>query len=226
MTNSKIELLKFLQAKLQTFSYFSCVWYITAVENLTSILKNGLLSYNSVKQKDLAHIDLSNHSVQDRRERKNIEGHNLHDYVPFYLNPRNAMLYQVYKIPKTPPNIVLLSVMPEVLADSSFIISDRNASADSAQFGWTKEFVDAMPWRRVFSQRWMTQDAESASLKKDNNLKQVMQAELLVLDAVGVDKIGAICCPTEEVREQVANICFSLGKKIPYACIPRLFFAD
>ena len=67
------------------------IFHMTDYNNLKNILLHGLHNhYNTYKQ-----VDISNQEVNARREKVEcIYGHKIHDYVPFYFNPRNAMLYK------------------------------------------------------------------------------------------------------------------------------------
>ena len=68
--------------------------HITHTANLPGILSKGLLPHNNKAQK----VDISNSLVNARRAKKEpIHKHSIHDYVPFYFNVRNAMLFQVQK---------------------------------------------------------------------------------------------------------------------------------
>lgn len=84
--------------------------------------------YNTYKQ-----VDISNQEVNARREKiERIYGRKIHDYVPFYFNPRNAMLYKN----RNNAHVIILGLDVRVIKDhrNGFLISDRNASADEAKF--------------------------------------------------------------------------------------------
>ena len=72
----------------------STINHMTHIDNLSSILDNGLISHNNPYCKR----DISNQGVNARRERiEPIYNKKIHDYVPFYMNIRNPMLYVVQK---------------------------------------------------------------------------------------------------------------------------------
>ena len=67
---------------------------MTHINNLDSIIRNGLYPHNNTYKK----TDISNVDVNDRRVRlEPIYHKQIHSYVPFYFNPRNAMLYRNQK---------------------------------------------------------------------------------------------------------------------------------
>ncbi|MBV9387481.1 MAG: DUF4433 domain-containing protein [Chroococcidiopsidaceae cyanobacterium CP_BM_ER_R8_30] len=76
------------------------IYHFTHVNNLVSILAQGLLSNNVLKQGDISYTDVAHRSVQDRRATKSVScgpGGVLHDYVPFYFAPRSPMLFTISK---------------------------------------------------------------------------------------------------------------------------------
>ena len=131
--------------------------------------------YNTYKQ-----VDISNQDVNARREKvERIYGRKIHDYVPFYFNPRNAMLYRN----RNNACVVILGLDVRVIKDhqDGFLISDRNASADEAKF--SKNLPDLQDpnfinFDDAFSSRWCNNGIAS------NDIKQKMMAEILINDVV------------------------------------------
>ena len=68
------------------------LYYITAIANLPSILKKGILSFNQAE--NIHHKSIAEQGVQARRENKKIPGTNthLHDYANLYFDAHNPML--------------------------------------------------------------------------------------------------------------------------------------
>lgn len=152
------------------------IFHMTDYNNLKNILLHGLQNhYNAYKK-----IDISNREVNDRREKvEHIYGRKIHDYVPFYFNPRNAMLYKN----KNNARVIILGLDVRVIKDhrTSFLISNRNASADEAKF--SKHLPDLqnpnfINFNEVFSQRWCNNGIVN------NDIKQKMMAEILIDDIV------------------------------------------
>lgn len=85
------------------------IFHMTHIENLQSIFEHGLLPHNNLYKKQ----DISNIEVNCRRRRLDpIYKRSLHDYVPFYFNPRNAMLYSVQS--KYKDEIVILKFRRDI----------------------------------------------------------------------------------------------------------------
>ena len=98
--------------------------HMTHIDNLGSIFKNGLLAHNNPYKK----IDISNKEVNDRRNKiEPIYNRNVHDYVPLYFNPRNAMLYRNKM--KFDDKIVILAFKNDtILLENSFFTNGNVAS--------------------------------------------------------------------------------------------------
>ena len=152
------------------------IFHMTDRNNLQNILLHGLQNhYNTYKQ-----VDISNQDVNARREKvERIYGRKIHDYVPFYFNPRNAMLYRN----RNNACVVILGLDVRVIKDhqDGFLISDRNASADEAKF--SKNLPDLQDpnfinFDDAFSSRWCNNGIAS------NDIKQKMMAEILINDVV------------------------------------------
>ena len=85
------------------------LYHMTHIDNLPSILKHGLLAHGNSYQKE----DISNREVNSRRSMKDpIYRKPIHNYVPFYFSPRNAMLYYLRDIQN---DIVILEIKREVI---------------------------------------------------------------------------------------------------------------
>lgn len=74
------------------------VYHMTHLENLESILQNGLLSTNEKTRLGIKHRNIANQSIQNRRTAMSVpcgpQG-TIHDYIPFYFSPREPMLLRL-----------------------------------------------------------------------------------------------------------------------------------
>jgi len=152
--------------------------------------------YNTYKQ-----VDISNQEVNARREKvERIYGRKIHDYVPFYFNPRNAMLYKN----RNNARVIILGLDVRVIKDhrNGFLISDRNASADEAKFSrylpdlQNPNFIN---FNDVFSQRWSNNGV------RYDNIKQKMMAEILIDDVVYNRYIRSIYVKNQMCKKAVED---------------------
>ena len=71
-------------------------FFLAPLDNLDSILTNGVLPQTEVNRRGLAHSDISLRTVQERRDKRDlrsggISSHGLHDFVPLYFARRTPM---------------------------------------------------------------------------------------------------------------------------------------
>lgn len=190
------------------------IYHMTHIEHLPSILAHGLLSHNNPYKKH----DISNKNANDKRERiEPIHNRSVHEYVPFYFNSRNAMLFVVQK--EYGENIVLLEIKKEILLSNGVIFTNGNAAAQS--LGFADDIDDLLNpnfinWNEVFATSW--NDANE-NIKNEKKFK--MMAEVLVPDMVPSAMIAGIVCQNPSVCEKVARI---LNNSINISWNSSLFF--
>ena len=173
------------------------IFHMTDYNNLKNILLHGLQNhYNAYKK-----VDISNREVNDRRKKvEHIYGRKIHDYVPFYFNPRNAMLYKN----RNNARVIILGLDVRVIKDhrNGFLISDRNASADEAKFSrylpdlQNPNFIN---FDEVFSSRW----CDNGFVYTD--IKQKMMAEILINDVVYSRYIRSIYVKNQVCKKAVED---------------------
>ena len=162
-----------------------------AISNLENILKYGLLSHNNPHR----NIDISNQNVNAlRTKRENIFNREIHDYVPFYFNPKNAMLYKVEKENKN--KIIILALDKNIINMPNTIFSDGNASNNITNFYAGSENLSQIDWNTNKSTTW----------KDDKEVKRVMMAEVLVYEKVEISLIYKIIVPNSSVKNSVSEI--------------------
>ena len=169
-------------------------------KNLKSILNNGLLSHNEAYGKGLITTDISMAEVQTRRDKKDIQVGarvlNLHDFVSFYFNSRNAMLY-TKKVGHTQDEIVILLCLADILDtkmdDKKFaIFSEGNAASNDTKFYSGKSQLVNIDLGLLRSGSWNSNDE---ALKSEQ--KRKMCAEVLVYPSVSPSEICWIICPNK-----------------------------
>lgn len=162
----------------------SYLYHMTHIDNLESILAHGILSHdNKFKQ-----VDISNQEVNSRR--KNIEPlyhRSIHSYVPFYFNPKNAMLY-VQK--EKQHDIVILAVNRSLLfacnnkTNKNVIFTDGNASSHETKFYNELPALYNLDWNCIHDEHWTNH----------NDGRRIKMSEVLFYDKVPVHNILKIYC--------------------------------
>lgn len=190
--------------KLNDFA-FTSLDHMTHIDNLDSIFKYGLRSHNNPYKKR----DISNTEVNQRRERReNIYGRKIHDYVPFYFNPRNAMMYK-----NRYEDVVILAFSKQLLLKDNVIFTDKNAATSTAMFYRKIDDLKKINWEIVQSQNWCC---------KPEYVKQIMMAEVLVYDHVGIEYLRGIYCKNNQTKDMLMKK-YGL-KSYQVAVKPNLFF--
>lgn len=172
--------------------HYGSVFHITHIDNLRGILEYGLQSHNNKHKK----ADISNKDVNQRRDkRETIYYKNLHEYVPLYFNCRNAMLYQTQHTLNE--SIVILVFDQSIMLEDGTIFTNKNAATVDVRF--TNDLGRLLPrgegefinWNDVYQTHWVCDRVV------DNEIKQAMQAEVLISKPIKKDKITHILCQTD-----------------------------
>ncbi len=165
------------------------LYHMTHIDNLPFILQHGLLAHGNGYQKK----DISNQDVNSRRSRRDpVYRKPLHSYVPFYFNPRNAMLY----VQEDQSNIVILEVSRELILKKGALFTDGNAASGDTSFSNDLSELDIVDWKCVAAKYWG--DYRDGKRKK--------MAEVLVPDRVGIKQIEAIACNNEKLQNKIDKL--------------------
>jgi hypothetical protein len=186
--------------------------YITAIANLRSILRHGVLSHNLAAQ--LAHDSVAMPEIQERRRNKQIPGAGfLHEYANLYFDAHNPMLSRCRARNN---EICVLQIDPGVLDIPGVIVANRNAASNWTSFWPVTDGLIVISRDRVFARYWLQPDDPYDEMSH----KSEKCAEVLVLERVGVQFIvGAY------VANQVALQEFQrLNSQLPVSIRGDMFF--
>jgi hypothetical protein len=171
-----------------------CLYHITHMQNLQSILQRGLLSHNTARNGGHISTDISDPQVQERRVRSEpIHRRSLHDYVPLYFNPKNPMLYRRSTIQN---NLVILAIDRRVLTYPDTIFTDGNAAATQTNFYSGFQNLDELNWHCINSRYW----------NDHPDGKRIKCSEALVYPMIESASILRIYCQNSSVKESIIRI--------------------
>jgi len=187
-------------------------YHFTHIENLESILKNGLLSTNEKIRQGISHIDIANESIQDRRSEMDVTcfpNGKVHDYVPFYFTTANPMLLGLVNRKNIDqPLIIFFAVSIEKILEKSVIFTDASANTSiPPNFYNDSNDLGKLNWNIIDKTSWGSND--------DNERHQRM-AEVLVYKEVRLDWIESIIVYNESIKEFVVEKFNDLGIRMPY----------
>ena len=167
--------------------------YITAIANLPSILRHGILSHKLAEQ--LAHDSVAMPEIQERRSNKQIPGDGyLHKYANLYFDAHNPMLSRC----RTRNNeICVLHVDPAVLELPGVIVTDRNAATDLVGFFAVAQGLSIISHERVFAVYW----THPTDFYEEKLHKAQKCAEVLVPNSVDVRYIGGAHVANEDALQ-------------------------
>lgn len=207
--------------EMATYFGVQSLYYITHIDNLLSILDEGILSHSLVLRKKINYQAIYNPSVVNRRSSKIIQdGKKLWDFANLYFQPRNAMLYSLVRN-YNDQEFVIISIKNSILRSSGVHITDGNAANNSTIFltsdNINKDFFTDLT-NQIRLQWWNPND----------DSKRRIMAECLVPDKVKPNYFQSLLVPTpssvqrvESIREKSRH--FS-GGKLPIVVEPYKFF--
>ncbi|WP_286859407.1 MULTISPECIES: DUF4433 domain-containing protein [Sphingobacterium] len=137
-------------------------YHFTHIDNLESILKNGLICTNQKQALGIAHYNIANKSIQTRRSTMEIICEDeksygyVHDYVPFYFSTRTPMLLSLINQKKVDqPEIIYFGIKTELIRTKELIFSDASANTQQPP-NFFKNFdnLSKLNWDIINSRKW------------------------------------------------------------------------
>lgn len=148
---------------------------IMPIENISSVIENGILSFENVKAKN--HSSIALNEVQNRRDGVVIpNGLRLHQYANLYFTYNNPMLYKRKDISDS---LCVLAISSKVMDLPEVVITDRNAAASLVHFYDPIEGIYKIDFDIVFEKYWQRED-----YFEYQNHKAIKCAEILVPNCV------------------------------------------
>ncbi|OGX44085.1 MAG: hypothetical protein A3G38_01460 [Omnitrophica WOR_2 bacterium RIFCSPLOWO2_12_FULL_51_8] len=195
-------------------------YFITAIENLDSILAHGLLSHNQIAQLKIRHKSIANGVIQERRKNKPVPGgkYKLHDFVNLYFNPRNAMMF---KRKDMHVDMCVLGIASDLFNDRDTIVTDGNASSDYTIFYPVSSGVQRLNKNLVFARSWYDDDY-FAMLRK----KRAICSEILVLNNIPVNNIKQVYVSCEDSVGKIKDILQNRSLSLPVMVDGKIFFQE
>ena len=193
-------------------SEISELYNITAIANIPSIMKYGVLSHKRASELD--HVSVAMEVIQERRHNKRIPGAGcLHEYANFYFDAHNPMLSKCRDMNDT---ICVLRIRADILDLPDVIIADRNASSDYARFYQVEEGIEALDGDLIFARYWVHPDDIIETWRH----KLIKCAEVLVPDKISSHYIIGMYVANDTALHAVQ----SLNVRLPVNKRSGMFF--
>ena len=193
------------------------LYYITHIDNLESILENGILSHNEVLRRNLKHKKIYSEEIIKKRQEKRIENKPLGEFANLYFQPRNAMLYRIIFLEKVDVNqLVIIGVKPDILNRKDIYISDGNAASDFTNFYSSND----KDYKKILKK--LRNEVNKDWWSDFDGSKRRLMAECLIEKYVPLKYILELYVATHKARENVEKII--KNRKISVVLEPKLFF--
>jgi O-acetyl-ADP-ribose deacetylase (regulator of RNase III) len=190
------------------------LYYITHIENLRSILSQGILSHRYVEDHDVKYKAIYDVEIVGNRKSKTTpDGRSLWEFANVYFQPRNPMLYRVAH-EKGLDEIVVLGLYPRVLEIPGAYITNGNAANNATSFFGYKDGINAVTqiWGIINSEWWNSLDGS----------KRKIMAECLVPGIIPPDLIHTVYVASHKVADAVRAMVSS--RKLSIIPEPTMFF--
>ena len=177
---------------------------INHIDNIPSIMRNGLLSYERVQM--INHQSIAMENVQDLRHQKRVpNGLRLHQYASLYFSARNPMMFyrKCHTEKVRMEDLCVLLILPNVLEMEEVVISDGNAASNITRFYTAEEGLRSLDFQKVFAEWWNADDYFEKEEKK-----RVKCAEVLVPYGIPYEMVSGAVVPYERTKNVMQSIGF------------------
>src|SRR6266540_87579 len=118
-----------MPAKTETGKSIKELYYITHINNIPSILRQGILSHELIRSKDIPYTPIYDEEiVSNRRTITTPNGKSLWSFANLYFQPRNPMLYRVTR-EKQLEDIAVIAVRRDILNRKDIFVANGNAAS-------------------------------------------------------------------------------------------------
>ncbi|MDX7853788.1 DarT ssDNA thymidine ADP-ribosyltransferase family protein [Aeromonas caviae] len=190
-------------------------YHFTSIENLESIIDNGLYSTNQKNARNINHVNVAEEGIQRRRAQMQVPGAGgrvVHDYVPFYFAKKTPMQLAVLHKKNVDQQFIIYFSVPIFLLETRLGAYFTNASANTAipptfhSGNNNAEQLDTLDWQTIDCNGWSY---------IDENQKHRKMAELLLPDHVHLNDVNQIITWNKYISEQVRLIFRNKGVAAP-----------
>lgn len=171
------------------------LYYITHIDNLPSILQNGILSHEQVETRQIKYTPIYDKEIiENRRNRTLPDGKNLWYFANLYFQPRNPMLYRVI-CEKSVDDIAVVTLKADILNRDDIFISLGNAASFSTEILPAKEGRQSLyKLTKILEKEWWTEESGD---------KRKIMAECLVPDEISPEYIHTIYVASYDIANSV-----------------------
>lgn len=172
---------------------FGGLFYVCHIDNISSILKLGILSHNVAHKYGLVKNDISDQSVNSLRNRfEESLGGNIHDFAPLFLHLRNSTFFRWCKS-ENKNNLILLKINPHILLADNVAFSDGNAAVRTTKFYQNINDFNKLNWQIIKDDYWTNYP----------DGKRIKCSEVLVQDKIPLYYVNELLTYSEETLDKI-----------------------
>lgn len=189
------------------------LYYITHKDNLPSILKRGIFSYDRVEAEGLHPISTYDGNGVEQRNYKTTDGKKLWYYANLYFQPRNALMYRFLHQHHL-KDLAVVGIDKKVLDEQDVIITDGSTAKETTQFYCRSQGLKILKrqWSIIENDWWNNSDGS----------KRKMMAECLVPYYVKPAYIRSVYIADNMMRNDIQKIICNPEVKVDSE--PDMFF--
>lgn len=185
-------------------------YHFTSIDNLGSIIENGLLCTNLKNHQNISHQNIAERGIQGRRSTMSVpcsDGKFVHDYVPFYFSKRNSMQLGVINKKNIDQIFLIYFAIPlEIIEEKSDVVfSDASANTDIPPNFYNSSslnMLNSLNWDAINSKKWACPTEEYRHQK---------MAELLVPGSIQISEVAYIVVGNKWIKEKVEKVFHTKG---------------
>jgi hypothetical protein len=189
------------------------VYHFTLLDNLESIIENGILCTNVKNKLGISHENIAEQGIQCRRHSMHVlcsNGKFVHDFVPFYFAKKTPMQLGVINKKNIDQPLILYFAIPiEIIEQRSGVVfTDASANTDIPP-----NFYDSFNLQKLSSLNWEAINSKKWGYPSESIRHQKM-AELLIPDKIKIEDVAYIVVWNGGIKEEVEKI-FMTKKTLP-----------
>ncbi len=186
------------------------LYHLTRLDNMVSIIDNGLMSRAEVRSSGIRYSDIADHEIISRREMLGLD-----KYIPFHFHPYSAFDVAV-KRSHPDDKFVYITIRRELAALAGFkVLIKHPLSLEDCELYEYSEGIARMDW-----------DTLETTGAEDQYSKNVKMAEVLSDRTIPASLIQCVYVPDEWTKEYVEQLFWDKGitEQPPYVSVMEIFF--
>lgn len=195
---------------IETAKTGKILYHLTKLDNLESIIKNGLLPRKAVLEQRIKFGDIANAEIISKRTELGLDS-----YTPFHFHPYSAFDV-VVKHTYQGHNMIYLCLDRELAKKNHFkILPIHPLSLDECVLYEYEEGFEKIDWNTMMEKN-----------RTDEYAKHVKMAECLTEKVIPINFFKCIYVPSEEVKEKTLDILNENGVDFPppYINVKSIWF--